>query len=112
MNKYELFKMCAEEIRKLCITADIPVPIITTALPTDPCDVTGYSYIRLNLDAFAKDVESMADGDPEPNWEYYVNHVFAHYLCGVHEIDEHSDNVADFIADMLSREYESENLPT
>ena len=80
------FQIVSENIIKLCLNNNFPVPNILPSLKTDPCDFTSTTEIRLNI-------EQAGNIDPD----YYAKHVFSHYLCNL-EQTEISDKVADFIA--------------
>ena len=90
------FHVIQVKFRKLCEQFGLPVPRIRPALPTDPCDVTSPLEVRLNV---------VAAGDIDP--DYHAQHVFGHYICGLHEWEpegtqEYADPVADLIAELLS----------
>jgi len=83
------FNKAKDRFIELCKECDVTIPSIKPALMTDPCDVTDINQVRLN-------VEKIKDFDNFNTFEYYVNHVFIHYLCELNVTDE-SDHVCDLI---------------
>lgn len=88
-------------IRYWCKEANIPMPKISWALDTDPCDVTDHDFIRLNPKAYEDSLGRQATMD---DIDYYASHVFGHFLCDYHSHcgdNEGADNAADFISNLL-----------
>ena len=81
----------------LCQNHGIPCPRVVPALPSDPCDVTSSDEVRLNV-AAAQPIEP----------DYYVRHVFGHYLCDLHSAAnaKTADMIADLIADLVTNPQE------
>ena len=78
-----------EKIQELCDLHNVPVPDISLYEKDDRCDTTDYEYIRI------KPVDDLCN-------DYHAKHVFGHYICGLHELnDAMSDRIADVIAELL-----------
>lgn len=95
------FGTAKAEFERLVRYSGLPMPSISPALPTDPCDVTDAHEVRLNPGA-ATDMSS-AD---------HARHVFGHWLADLHGAESYeeptregyegiSDRVADFIAHLI-----------
>ena len=85
----EFYFKAKDRFLELCLEYNVSVPLITPAVSTDPCDFTDVDQVRLN-------VEKMEGLDDPDTFEYYVNHVFIHYLCELNNSKE-SDYVVDLI---------------
>ena len=70
---------------------DLPMPKIRKYQPTDPCDYTTWNEIRMNIPA--------AKGC---SLEFYVGHVFGHWLADLHAEDgvQCADRVANAVANL------------
>lgn len=71
------FEHCKHLFQTLCSEFGLPVPDIKQALPTDKCDFTSPTVVRLNVEAASKD--GLIDA------HYYVAHNWGHWLCNLHE---------------------------
>jgi len=89
--KDKTIEIISYKIRDLCIKYELPIPYIKESLPTDQCDVTDISEIRLNI---------IVSGNIEA--DYYAKHIFAHYLCGLEQTSI-SDKIADLIVSLLNK---------
>lgn len=79
----------------LCDRWDVPIPDIGPSIPTDPCDFTSHTEVRINVGAA-----------PDVDVDYHAAHVFGHYLCCLHaEADEREDGAetCDLVADVIAR---------
>jgi len=90
MTKDQRFQLMKKEFEFLAKYYGVLTPIVTPALPTDPCDVTDPPYVRINL-------------NQRVNRKYQLFHLFGHYLADLHAMDEgkYSEDVADAVAYML-----------
>lgn len=85
------FRDASEAFVRLCEKHLIPIPFIRPALPTDECDVTSETEVRLNVQA--------AGLMP---LDLYVKHNFGHYLCDLHcGKPAYADKIADLIGSLL-----------
>jgi len=101
MSEFERRK---EMFCALCRWLDLPVPDVSPALATDPCDFTSDTEVRLNLK------EELVDA------EYHVGHVFGHWLCDLHSDGnlkglESCDQAADVIAFLLDKAQAYKEMP-
>ena len=89
------FDTVALVFKTLCKRFKLPVPRVLPSLPTDPCDFTSVEEVRINVKAAG-----------EIDFLYHAQHVFGHYVCGLHEYENNgnqdwADPVADMIAELL-----------
>lgn len=68
------------ELVQLIAGANLPMPIITRALDSDPCDVTDAHLVRLNAEA----AEGM-------NSTQHARHVFGHWLADLHGAESYEN---------------------
>ena len=88
MKNFEVIK---KEIQRLCDKYGFEYPEIKLAYDTDPCDVTDYNEIRINVYQIADDF-------------FHARHVFGHWIADLHGMnDGMADKVADAIAMMITR---------
>jgi len=77
---------------ELCEHYSFDPPDVIKAFPSDPCDYTSITEVRINVEA-AKGLDE----------RQHAAHVFGHWLCELHAegTDEIANRVADVIADVL-----------
>lgn len=87
MQTFEEMKLAFEQ---LADRYHVLPPVVSPALPEDPCDVTDPPFVRINL-------------RQECDRDYQVRHLFGHYLADLHATEDgrYSDDVADVIAWLL-----------
>lgn len=80
------------EFERLCRDLGAPIPQVSPALPTDPCDVTDPASWTVRLNAKATNC------DPT----YHAAHVLGHWLADLHASDpQRADLVADILAGLI-----------
>ena len=89
IKNYEVIK---KEIERLCDQYGFECPEIKKAYDTDPCDVTDFFEIRINV---FQDVDDY----------FHARHVFGHWIADLHSFDDiRADKVADVIAQLVTPE--------
>lgn len=83
--------------KSLCKRNHLPVPLVSPALPTDPCDFTSPTEVRININVPSSHGAA-----------HHARHLFGHYICGLHEYEPHgiqkwADPIAEIIADWIKK---------